>query len=143
VDSMHAQSGLAILPRQECLGLLAGQHVGRLGFVVDDQPVVLPVNYALHGGVVVFRTGDGAKLRSAVGSKVAFEVDNIDAGTGSGWSVLIQGVAEDITDSDDWFVESLRRGAAPTWMPGPADHFVSITPQLISGRRLPPLSTAC
>jgi nitroimidazol reductase NimA-like FMN-containing flavoprotein (pyridoxamine 5'-phosphate oxidase superfamily) len=27
--------------------------VGRLGFVVDGQPMVLPVNYAVNGDVVV------------------------------------------------------------------------------------------
>lgn len=141
MDIVHAHSGLEVVPRKECLGLLAGQKVGRLGFVVGDQPMVLPVNYAVQGDVVVFRTGEGSKLEAAVGTKVVFEVDNIHAATGSGWSVVVQGVAEDITDSDDWFVASLRGVAAPTWMPGTADHFVRITPKVISGRRLPATAT--
>jgi len=51
---MLAHSGLNIIPREECLRLLGGQSVGRLGFVSWDQPMILPVNYAVSG-VVVFR----------------------------------------------------------------------------------------
>ncbi len=58
--------------------------------------MVLPVNYAVQGDLVVFRTGDGTKLERAHGTKVAFEVDEVDAGTGSGWSVVVQGVTEEI-----------------------------------------------
>ena len=128
---------MEIIPRKECLRLLASQHVGRIGFLDGDQPIVLPVNFAIHGDVVLFRTGDGSKLDHAVGAKVAFEVDEVEVATASGWSVLVQGVAEEITDGDDWFMESLRQGAAPTWKPGGAGHYVRIIPRWISGRRLP------
>lgn len=136
MDILHAHSGLEIIPRKECLHLLAGQKVGRLGIVVDGQPVVLPVNYAVQGDLVVFRTGDGTKLEAAHGTKVAFEVDEVDAGTGSGWSVVVQGVTEEIPATGDWFDESARAGAGPTWIPAPTDHYVRIKPSVISGRRL-------
>ncbi len=135
MESLHARSGLEIIPRKECLLLLAGQKVGRLGFVVDGQPMVLPVNYAIHGDIVVFRTGEGAKL-GANGTKVAFEVDDVDTDAGSGWSVVVQGVAEEIPATGDLGVESLRAGAGPTWIPAPTDHYVRIAPSVISGRRL-------
>ena len=140
MDIAHAHSGLEIVPRKECLRLLGGQKVGRLGFLVGDQPMILPVNYAVQGGVVVFRTGEGSKLDAAIGTKVAFEVDDIDVSAGSGWSVVVQGVAEDITDSDDWFVESLRQ--VSTWRPSAAHHYVRITLGVISGRRVSPTATA-
>lgn len=130
-------SGMEFIPRAECLAHLESQHVGRLGFLIGDQPVVLPVNYGMESGVIVFRTGDGAKLGAARGSKVAFEVDDLDADTCSGWSVVVHGVADDITDLDDWFAERLRAVAGPPCVPGVADHFVRITPSHISGRRLP------
>lgn len=133
---MHAHSGLDMIPRRECLRLLASRSVGRLGFVVGDQPMVLPVNYAIHGDVVVFRTGEGSKLDAALAAKVAFEVDHVDVASGQAWSVVVQGVAE-VTDRDDWFSESLRLEAAPTWLPGEAGHYVRIVPSLVSGRRLP------
>lgn len=136
MDRLHSPSGLEILPRKECLLLLAGQKVGRLGFLVDGHPMVLPVNYAVQGDVVVFRTGEGSKLEAAHGTKVAFEVDDVDAVTGSGWSVVIQGVADEIPATGDWLDESLRASAGPTWIPAPTDHYVRITPSVISGRRL-------
>jgi uncharacterized protein len=86
--------------------------------------------------VVVFRTGRGSKLDAAVGTKVSFEADEVDRSAGHGWSVVVQGVAEEITHADDWFDEALRRGAAPTWMSGGDDHYVRIIPHVVSGRRL-------
>lgn len=53
--------------------------VGRVGVVADGRPVVLPVNYAIVDGAVVFRTGRGAKPTAARdGAPVAFEVDEIE-----------------------------------------------------------------
>ena len=134
---MKTHTGMDIIPRQECLRLLAGQQVGRLGFVVGDQPMIMPVNYALVGDVVVFRTGEGAKLDGSRQAKVVFEV--VDAGRHDGWSVLVQGVAQEITDIDDWFAEGLQEAAGPTWIPVAPGHFVRIVPTLISGRRIPHL----
>lgn len=133
----QARSGLEILSRKECIRLLGSQRVGRLGFVVDGSPMVLPVNYAVEGDVVVFRTGEGTKLDAAIGARVTLEADEVDQGTGTGWSVVVQGVARDVTEDTDWFAESLRQLAPPTWLPNPPDHYVRIDPTSISGRRLP------
>ncbi len=134
---MKAHTGMEILPRKECLALLAGQKVGRLGFVDGDQPMILPVNYALVGEVVVFRTGEGPKLDGSRNTKVVFEVDRVDADSQDGWSVLVKGVAQEIPDVDDWFADELRQAASPTWLPVAPGHFVRIDPTLISGRRIP------
>ena len=134
---MLAHSGMEIISRDECLRLLGAQKFGRLGFVVDGQPLILPVNYALQGDVVLFRSGEGTKLEAATNARVAFEVDEVDVDAGTGWSILVQGVAQEITDDVDYFAEVLRRAAAPTWVPGPTDHYVRIVPHHISGRRLP------
>ena len=140
----HSRSGIEIVPHKECLRLLATKRVGRLGFVVDGQPMVLPVNYGVQGDVVVFTTGEGTKLDAAVRAKVAFEVDDVDDRTGCGWSVLVQGVAQDITDDTDWFAESLRQAATPTWLPIAPDHYVRIDPSRVSGRRVsPPAAGTC
>ena len=134
---MKSQSGLDIIPLTECLHLLAAQRVGRLGFVVGDQPLILPVNYALEADIVVFRTGVGTKLESVANAKVAFEVDDFDVNQATGWSVVVQGLAQEITEDIDIFAEALRQAAAPTWVPAPADHYMRIMPAVISGRRLP------
>jgi hypothetical protein len=60
----------------------------------------------------------------------------VDVATALGWSVVVQGVAEEITHADHWFDEALRRGAAPTWVSVGQDHYVRIIPDVISGRRL-------
>ena len=134
---LHVRSGMEVIPRAECLRLLAGQRVGRLGFLAGDQPMVLPVNYGVEGGVVVFRTGEGAKLEGARKGKVAFEVDDYGPDACTGWSVVVQGVAEDITGTDDWFDERLQAIVGPACIPDFADHLVRITPSRISGRRFP------
>ncbi len=123
--------------RDECLRLLAGRKVGRLGFVTDDQPLVLPVNYALVRKIVVFRTGGGAKLDDAIGHKVAFEIDSgADGEATDVWSVVVQGIAEDITDATDTLNVELRAGAISPWVSDVRDHYVRIIPQGVSGRWL-------
>ena len=54
---------LEILSPTECLRLLEKGRIGRVGFISDGQPHVLPVNYlASDAGEVVFRTTDGSVL---------------------------------------------------------------------------------
>ena len=137
MDVRYAHSGLEIIPREESLRLLAGQKVGRLVFHAGDQPMVLPVNFAVDRGVVVLRTGEGMKFDAILRQKVAFEVDDIDVVTGSGWSVVVLGRADEIIDDDGWFDVSGCRPDVPKWVPGPAEHWVRIRPTAISGRRLP------
>lgn len=59
-------SGLEILSYDECRRLLSTEAVGRIAYVANGSPVVLPINFTLHGGSIVFRSGRGAKLESAV-----------------------------------------------------------------------------
>lgn len=134
---MRGEPGMDIIPLEECLRLLASQRVGRLAFHVGDQPLILPVNFAIEADVVVFRTGVGTKLEAIADAKVAFEVDEVDATAGTGWSVVVQGVAQEISSDADVYGEALRRAAAPTWVPGPADHYMRIMPGIITGRRVP------
>lgn len=122
--------------RTECLDLLALGRVGRVGLVVDGEPVVLPVNYALDGDTVLFRTSEGSVLRQAAMSKVAFEVDHIDEATRTGWSVLVRGRADDIADAIDATSVRLRRLALVTWAPGERQYWFVIRPHAITGRRL-------
>ena len=136
MQHLSDRTSVEILPRPECFRLLSSQAVGRLGFVVGDQPLVLPVNFTVVRDVVVFRTGRGSKPDAALGRKVSFEVDEVDAAEADGWSVVVQGVAEEITHGDHWFDEALRRGAEPSWVSGGEDHYVRIIPVVISGRRL-------
>jgi uncharacterized protein len=125
-----------ILGRAECLNLLALAQVGRIGLVINGQPQILPVNYALDGDAIVFRTAVGSVLNEASMTNVAFEVDRIDESTQSGWSVLLQGHADDIGDAIDATSERLRRLTLITWAPGQRQCWFVIRPHTISGRRL-------
>jgi uncharacterized protein len=124
------------ISRAECLELLQyNSYVGRLGFSVDGRPMVLPVNYVAGDASLVFCTARGSELSGAIGTRVAFEVDGIRSLYRSGWSVLVQGVAEEVTDPTE--IEQLRRGPLKSWAaPGP-QQWVRVSIDEISGRRLP------
>src|SRR4051812_18787454 len=93
---------LVELDRAECLRLLGRASIGRIGIHWNALPTVLPVTFALDGDSVVFRTGDGSKLAAAVaGAVVAFEADDIDPIYHEGWSVVVTGVAQRVTDPVD------------------------------------------
>jgi nitroimidazol reductase NimA-like FMN-containing flavoprotein (pyridoxamine 5'-phosphate oxidase superfamily) len=124
------------LGRAECLNLLALAQVGRVGLIVDGQPEILPVNYALDGDSILFRTAAGSVLNGASMTNVAFEVDHIEDFTQSGWSVLVRGIATDIGDSIDATSERLRRLSLITWAPGTRPRWFVIRPNAITGRRL-------
>ena len=78
----------------------------QVGFVEDDRPVILPVNYVFDDGFVVFRSTARQQARSRLArTSVAFEIDAIDPMYHGGFSVLAYGPAE--------VVDSRRRDRAP------------------------------
>jgi uncharacterized protein len=119
----------------ECLEILDQSSLGRIAVVVDGQPQIFPVNYALHERIITFRTGSGTKVSNAPGSKVCFEIDGYEPSAGAGWSVMVQGVAIDATDAFD-DVSWAARAAAP-WplAPGAKPFRIAIEPSKITGRR--------
>ena len=122
----------------ECLMLLDLAYVGRIGVSVGALPVIVPVNYVLHEGDVVFRTSAGTKLAAATADAVvAFEVDHHDPHGTRGWSVLLRGRAEEIVDPAQ--VAQARALPLHSWaLDGAADHYVRLHPTMISGRRFQP-----
>lgn len=124
------------LPADECWRRLAA-HPSRIGRVGTGgaSPDIFPVNYAVDGHSVVFRTAAGKKL-SAVGrgERVVFEVDDIDAEWARGWSVVLRGFAKHVVDVD----EAARLAQLPlqVWDPAPKPEFVRITTHLVSGREI-------
>lgn len=122
---------------RECIALLRTGTVGRVGFVVDHQPRVFPVNYvATDEGRVVVRTGQHGLLARLDGCRVAFEIDGFDRATRSGWCVQVTGVARDLTDSDDAVSTHLRTLRVEPWARGEKDRWLAIEPLEISGRRI-------
>jgi uncharacterized protein len=124
------------MSKADCWQKLATAAVGRVGLIVDGKPEVLPVNYAIDGESVLFRTGEGTVLTQASLSVIAFEVDHLDEADLSGWSVLLQGVGLDIGDAIDPTSERLKRLSLVTWAPGARSRWFHLVPDKVTGRRI-------
>jgi nitroimidazol reductase NimA-like FMN-containing flavoprotein (pyridoxamine 5'-phosphate oxidase superfamily) len=124
------------IPEAECLALLGGETLGRLAVVVDDAPLIFPVNYALGEDRIVFRTDPGTKLEAAMLRRVAFEVDAMDPGAGTGWSVVVQGTGAVITGAIDERSVELRALPVLPIAPGDKQEYVEVIPRSITGRRI-------
>jgi nitroimidazol reductase NimA-like FMN-containing flavoprotein (pyridoxamine 5'-phosphate oxidase superfamily) len=119
----------------EALRLLARgrQPVGRLVITLAGEPVVFPLNFAVDGDAIVFRTQSGTKLTGITRSLATFEVDDIDS-TGLGWSVAFEGLAQEVLDSDPAALRSrLAAIELDTWPGGDRPHIVRITPYRVHG----------
>ena len=123
------------LSKSECFGLLAQEHLGRVAFVDDLGPIVVPVNFILDRHMVVFRTDEGTKLDAACrGSRVAFEIDGADEAARTGWSVVVRGETVEVTDPAE--LVRLRKLPLDPWAPGAKTHYVRILPAKLTGRRI-------
>jgi len=126
---------LEVLSEAECRALLARGNVGRIAVTIGALPAILPVNYALLDGDVVFMTAEGTKLRAALErTVVAFEIDAIDATERRGWSVLVVGHASTIRLADE--LKQVTALDLRPWSPAAGEHYVRVTTGMISGRRI-------
>src|SRR6185312_11251762 len=111
-------SEIHTLSRDECLRRLADHHFGRLA-VAMDTPVIRPVNYAFDepSQSVVFRTAAGSKFHALLlQANAAFEIDGIDLGARTGWSVIMVGMSEEITNPTE--IRRLNRLGLAHFAPG-------------------------
>jgi nitroimidazol reductase NimA-like FMN-containing flavoprotein (pyridoxamine 5'-phosphate oxidase superfamily) len=126
------------LSREECLRLLGDHSFGRLAVNIGEgPPVIRPVNYvfAEPSQSVVFRTAHGSKFHALLRSAdAAFEIDGIDDGSRTGWSVIMHGVTDEVTNPNE--VRRLDSLGLETWAPGRKAHWVQIRAWTVSGRRI-------
>ena len=102
------------LEASECVELMKSVPVGRIAITIKALPVILPVNFVVIDDVIVFRTVPGTKLAAATsGAVVAFEVDSYEPHGRTGWSVVVQGMASEVTDPLE--LESVRRSGVASW----------------------------
>jgi nitroimidazol reductase NimA-like FMN-containing flavoprotein (pyridoxamine 5'-phosphate oxidase superfamily) len=125
------------LSKEECLELLQHEsYVGRVAFIAEGRPMILPVNYLADDKTVVFTTAPGTELSNLrEGAPVAFEVDAIRPLYNAGWDVVVQGTAVEVVDPRE--LELLRRGPLKSWATSEAECWIRITIEDISGRRIP------
>ena len=125
------RASMNILDVDECLVLLRWETIGRLGVSIPGSaPSVVPVNFALSHGTIVFRSDDGEKYDNLLGQQVSFEVDRFDLFRRVGWSVLVQGVAH---EADAGVLDGVE---LDSWLPGTMPYVIQIVPTSITGRRL-------
>jgi nitroimidazol reductase NimA-like FMN-containing flavoprotein (pyridoxamine 5'-phosphate oxidase superfamily) len=119
----------------ECRRLLAPGGVGRIAFVAAAGLMVLPVNYVIAAGTVVFRTGIDSLIAAHGDDQVAFEADHLDETLGQGWSVLVRGRAHRVLQPGE--LRNVQRDCEPRpWPAGEHDLYIRIIPEHISGRRI-------
>ncbi|HCU95186.1 MAG TPA: DNA-binding protein [Actinobacteria bacterium] len=126
---------LQVLTAVECYDLLSPGGVGRVAFTAADGPVVLPVNYAMAGQTVIFRTAPDTLLARCLDCPAGFEVDRLDETLRQGWSVLVTGRAVRVTSEADVRHLEQHAGVRP-WAGGARDVYVRIIPRKITGRRI-------
>ena len=133
-----AGRALSELTREECLHRLAGASFGRIAVAGSGvAPVIRPVNYRFdeRSQSVVFRTRDGSKLAALLSSaQAAFEIDEIDSPPHHGWSVVVTGVTEQITDAGE--LKRLSTIGELPWADGCAGQLIRIRARSVSGRSI-------
>jgi len=123
------------LPEDECWEQVAAREVGRIAFLDEAGPMVVPVTYVVSDGCVVFRVAPYSTLgRHVPGAVIAFEVDEVDDVTRSGWSVVMRGTTEAVHPDE---YASLSDLPVP-WAEGRRPLHLRLEPESVTGRRLMP-----
>lgn len=137
-----ADRAITELDEDQCMRLISAGGVGRIAYSSRYGPAVLPVNYKVHDGAIVFRTAEHSPLdedlRTGIEGAdytVAFEIDDFDEASRAGWSVLLQGPAHHVTDEDRAWAE---KAGVEAWPAGDRELFVRIIPSRVTGRRVGP-----
>lgn len=129
------EPALEALDEQECYRLISAGGVGRLALVTASGPTVLPVNFTVLDGAIVFRTAPDTPQATHADGEVGFEVDRLDEAMREGWSVLVVGQARTVTEPDE--LERIRQHGQPRpWAGGERDLHVRIDPARITGWRI-------
>src|SRR5690606_4560718 len=120
------------LDDEECLRLIAPGGIGRVAFNGSHGPTILPVNYKLHQGAIVFRTARGGEMDrdlrtglEGVEIVVGFQVDRIDEVRRAGWSVLVQGPFHHVPEEE---LEPVIGAQVTPWAGGDRPLHIRIIP---------------
>lgn len=134
--SYDVVGGTELLSYSDCAALLRSQTVGRVAVVVGGRAEIFPVNYVMDDDGIIFATNAGSKLAGVLAGEVTFEVDSVEPGGRSGWSVVVHGHAAGLSLADS---EVAASPGLRSWT-GFKDFVVRLTPDNISGRRVAPES---
>ncbi len=127
------------LDRAEAMRLLASVDYGRVVFNQQALPAIRLVNHVVDEGRVIVRTRLAAtvstvvRLSSDAGVVVAYEADDLDPYRRAGWSVVVTGFANTITDPEQ--IARYERLLRP-WVNMTMDTMIAIQPELVTGIRI-------
>jgi nitroimidazol reductase NimA-like FMN-containing flavoprotein (pyridoxamine 5'-phosphate oxidase superfamily) len=138
---MNPIESLTALDESACWELLPDSGVGRLAWAnPDGRILVVPVNYGRDVHTIIVRTGDTELLdRARTGTRVAFQVDELEQGLRSGWTILFDGMLDEVDEVDR--AERLARLVDP-WLREPRPYVLMLRVTQVSGRRLTPTGGA-
>ncbi|WP_018557670.1 MULTISPECIES: pyridoxamine 5'-phosphate oxidase family protein [unclassified Streptomyces] len=139
-----ARPVLQRLSEGECWKRLGTHGIGRVAHTAgtgEEAPVLVPVNFLVDGRTVVYRTDPAGAAAVAPGTKLAFETDFVDEERRLGWSVLVRGAAEPITDTAAAEALGRRPGGEP-WAGGTRPLWIRVVPGEVSGRAIRSLPPA-
>ncbi len=138
MKKVDTRNHLEWMDRDECLALVAADHVGRLAVLDGHAPLILPINYVLDGDDIVFRSDPGTKLDQGPRSPACFEIDAFDRASRSGWSVVIRGRLEEVTRYDTTTLQRLQSLPIDPWAEGAKEHWMRLASDSVSGRKVGP-----
>jgi len=120
----------------ECVRLLRSGVTGRVAVWGLDGPYVLPLNYSvLEDAVVLCTTPTSVLGIHGADSQAAFEVDYFNYARQVGWSVMVRGHLELLTEADV-LDRGIRNWQPRPWASGPRTLYLQLRWTEISGRKL-------
>lgn len=124
------------LDAAECWRLMGEHGVGRVVFLGDTWPRIVPTTYDAVSGTAYFRAPVYGELaRRVAGHTASLQMDDIDPGTLTGWSVLMTGTAHRVEDAAT--VASLwPLGRPDAWFPGKETQWIALPVDTVRGQRV-------
>jgi hypothetical protein len=137
VGCRSGEGGVIDMDRAESLRLIARAPYGRVVFTRDALPAIRPVCHLVEDDRIIVRTRITSRLTGTVRAEdrvvVAYEADDIDPATHTGWAVVVTGLAQTITDPVR--IARYERLLRP-WMDRTLDAVIAIEPSMVNGIRL-------
>ena len=119
------------LTTEECWTALRGDEFGRLAYRLGDELGLVPVNYAVDGETLLFRTAEGSKLLGVVmHPDVVFEIDHFEQEQAT--SVVVRGQARKLEEDEEHRADNLP---LRPWVDTLKYNVVEIEPTQLTGRR--------
>jgi hypothetical protein len=134
-DSPDALRTSEVLTGVECWALLATRSIGRLCSSRDGLPDNSPVNFVVLADHLHFRTSADIGIPTDYLEHAALQVDDVDEGVRSRWTILLNGAATRVEDPailDALWGDPMDGPGAP----GQRDLFFELAPTFVRGRRL-------